>query len=155
MDFDETPTKDPRKENYFEMFRLNLCPNLTWHSFCTIVCFLDIVIFGVQLYFDPINTEGKFLEFKPTGQVIYNYARYDQAIRLNKQVFRLLTCLFLHASFSHIFNNVISTLIWGSLVEKLIGKWRTALIYILSGKNSLSFDPKTPFLSGLSFLSSD
>lgn len=139
MDFDEAPTKDPRKENYLEMFRLNLCPKLTWHSFCTIICLLDLTMFGVQLYFDPINKEGKFLEFKPSGKILMDYGRYDEALRVNKQVYRLFTCLFLHASFNHIFNNVVSTLIWGSLVEKLIGKWRTASIYILSGKPSRFF----------------
>lgn len=144
MDFDETPTKDPRKESYCEMFRLNLCPKLYWHSFCTLICLLDVVAFGLQIYFDPINKPGRFLEFVPTGRVMLNFGRTDEAVRKKKQVYRLVTSLFLHASFNHIFNNVVSTLIWGSLVEKLIGKWRTALIYIASGKLSHSFWASPP-----------
>jgi rhomboid protease GluP len=138
MDFDEAPTKDPRKENYFEMLKLNLCPKLYWHSFCTLICLLDIIVFGVQLYFDPLDRQGKFLQFLPTGRVINGFGRMDKPLREDKQVYRLVTSLFLHAYFNHIFNNVVSTLIWGSLVEKLVGKWRTAVIYILSGKTIFS-----------------
>jgi membrane associated rhomboid family serine protease len=45
----------------------------------------------------------------------------------------LITSMFVHASFAHLFFNMISLFFLGSLVEKIIGKKRFVVFYLLSG----------------------
>lgn len=49
------------------------------------------------------------------------------------QYYRLITCMFLHFGFEHIFNNMFSLAIVGSQLEKSIGKLNFILIYLASG----------------------
>jgi len=133
MGYDDMPTKDPREEGYCEMLKLNLCPKLTMLSFCTIISFLNVVVFVVQLFIDKINKEGAFLQVQATGKLIMAFGRLEYPVKKKVELWRLLTSLFLHANFDHLFFNIVSTLIWGSLVEKLIGRTNTAIIYFLGG----------------------
>lgn len=133
MGYDDVPAKDPREESYTEMLKLNLCPKLKCLSFCSMVSFLNIVIFIVQLAIDKINKEGVFLQVKATGNMIMALGKLEHPIKKNFELWRLLTSLFLHANFDHLFFNIVSTLIWGSLVEKLIGRTNAAIIYFLGG----------------------
>lgn len=45
----------------------------------------------------------------------------------------LLTSIFVHASFSHLFFNMISLFFLGSIVEKIIGKKRFVIFYLIAG----------------------
>ena len=49
------------------------------------------------------------------------------------QWWRILTCLFLHASADHIMGNMIGLFAAGDIVEKRVGHARFALLYFLSG----------------------
>ena len=48
-------------------------------------------------------------------------------------MFRLVSSMFLHAGFMHIFFNMYSLYIVGPKVEDFFGKWKYTLIYLLSG----------------------
>jgi len=50
-----------------------------------------------------------------------------------RNLWTLLTNMFMHGSFSHIFVNMISLLFIGNFVEKIIGRKRYFLFYIVSG----------------------
>jgi hypothetical protein len=50
-----------------------------------------------------------------------------------KMIWTLFTSMFLHIYFGHLFVNMISLYFVGNFVEKLIGKKRLAVFYILSG----------------------
>jgi membrane associated rhomboid family serine protease len=50
-----------------------------------------------------------------------------------KYLWTLVTSLFVHASFSHLFFNMISLFFLGSIVEKIIGKKRFIAFYLVSG----------------------
>lgn len=52
------------------------------------------------------------------------------------EYYRLFTCMFLHFGIEHLFNNMLSLLFLGDLLEKLIGKWRYLLIYFAGGVGS-------------------
>lgn len=136
LDYEEVVTKNPAQENVFNMLHLSLCPQLTLTSFCTLVVLLDIAMFAAQTFNDGVETKGKLLEAKVTGSIILAYGKINAPIKKQLQVYRLFTCLFLHGNFSHLLNNVISTLAWGSVVEKLIGRARTAAIYLLAGSEA-------------------
>jgi membrane associated rhomboid family serine protease len=49
------------------------------------------------------------------------------------QAYRIVTAMFLHANFAHIFLNMISLYSLGIAVEALFGKWRYLLIYFAAG----------------------
>lgn len=51
----------------------------------------------------------------------------------NGEVYRLVTCMFLHSGIFHIFFNMYSLYYVGSKVEDFFGKWKYLLIYLLSG----------------------
>ncbi|WP_251942883.1 rhomboid family intramembrane serine protease [Staphylococcus sp. Marseille-Q5304] len=61
--------------------------------------------------------------------------------------YRLISSIFLHYNFEHIFMNMLSLFIFGKIVESIIGSWRMLGIFIISGIfanfASLSFNTDT------------
>lgn len=62
----------------------------------------------------------------------------------NKEYYRILTSIFLHADWSHLVNNMIVLLFVGGNLEKVIGRWRYLFIYfaggILAGLTSIGYN---------------
>jgi membrane associated rhomboid family serine protease len=50
-----------------------------------------------------------------------------------KYLWTLITSIFVHASFAHLFFNMISLFFLGTLVEKIIGKKRFVVFFLISG----------------------
>lgn len=67
-----------------------------------------------------------------TQALIDTGAIYAPGIR-NGEVYRLLSAIFLHINFLHIFGNVLVTFLFLSRVEYTLGPLRAFIIYILSG----------------------
>jgi membrane associated rhomboid family serine protease len=69
-----------------------------------------------------------------TNILSINYIALSPAnIFLGKYFWTFLTSMFMHAGFLHLLVNMISLIFVGSLVEKIIGKKRYFLVYLLSG----------------------
>ena len=51
----------------------------------------------------------------------------------NGQWYRLFTSMWLHASFIHIFMNMISLYFIGPMLEQLLGRWRYLSVYLITG----------------------
>lgn len=68
-----------------------------------------------------------------TEYMIQMGAVYDPLILQKHEFYRIITHFFLHFGFDHLFNNMISLLVLGYSLEQVIGKWRFATIYFLSG----------------------
>ena len=49
------------------------------------------------------------------------------------QIYRLFTCMFIHFGMGHLFNNMIMLYIIGEQIEKMYGKARFIVIYIVTG----------------------
>lgn len=60
-------------------------------------------------------------------------ASYEPYIVEQHEYYRLFTHMFLHFGFDHLFNNMISLAVLGWSLENVLGRWRFAVIYILSG----------------------
>lgn len=74
-------------------------------------------------------------------QVLVNWgAKYDPLVQMG-QWWRLITPVFVHIGFMHIFVNGFTLYYIGGAVEQMIGHWRFALIYFLSALsgNLMSF----------------
>jgi len=72
------------------------------------------------------------------GQISYPdllsvLALQPATILAGKQLWTFITSMFLHASISHLFVNMISLMFIGNFVEKLIGKKRFVWLYLISG----------------------
>jgi len=65
---------------------------------------------------------------------IINYLfLFPNKIVQGKSLWTLLTSVFLHANFAHLFFNMISLFFLGTLVEQIIGKKRFLKFYLISG----------------------
>lgn len=68
---------------------------------------------------------------------------YIQVIH-NHEYYRILTSMFLHADFDHIFNNMLVLLFVGANLEKAVGKLRYLIIYfgtgIIAGFSSIGYN---------------
>jgi membrane associated rhomboid family serine protease len=74
------------------------------------------------------------------------------AILAGKNLWTLLTSMFVHAGIAHLFVNMFSLFFVGSFVEKLIGKKRFLIFYIFSGIFAGLFFVVLSSLFGNSFL---
>ncbi len=60
-------------------------------------------------------------------------AVFSPAVTEGHEYYRLLTAVFLHFDFGHIFNNMILLYFLGDALEKGLGKFRYMLVYLASG----------------------
>lgn len=64
--------------------------------------------------------------------LVFLGAKYNHGIQ-NGQLYRLVTCMFLHGGFVHIALNMYALYAIGPLVEKIFGRWKFLIIYFVSG----------------------
>lgn len=89
-----------------------------------ILVLINILVFVVMEALG--NTED-------TGFMLEHGASYVPLILGKEEYYRLFTCMFLHFGIEHLFNNMLVLIFLGDMLEKLIGKWRYLLIYLLGG----------------------
>ena len=76
------------------------------------------------------------------GEELIKYVAINPELFVKGFVWTLLTSMFMHGNFSHLFVNMISMFFIGNFVEKLIGRKRFFWFYMLSG-----------IIAGLTFVS--
>jgi len=124
---------DPRKETVCDMLRYTCCPQLKLKSFIAIITIVDIVMFIIVLAVGG-SPHGSALTpvafLAPNPDTLWYFGEKDPyAMRYQFQLWRFITPVFLHAGLAHILTNVFSQLIFGSMIEAMIGFWKTAMIY--------------------------
>jgi membrane associated rhomboid family serine protease len=88
----------------------------------------------VVLVIIAINVVVFFLEgFGNNNRVIDRYGLWPDGVHSLHQYYRAFTAMWLHASFEHIFFNMITLLIVGPALEVLLGKVRFLALYLLAG----------------------
>lgn len=60
-------------------------------------------------------------------------AKYNPAILMDGEWWRVVTSMFLHIGFIHLVMNMLAVYYLGSLVERIYGSWRFIIIYFLAG----------------------
>ncbi len=60
-------------------------------------------------------------------------AMFVPAVVENGEIYRFITCMFLHFGFMHLAGNMVVLMFLGDNVERAVGKYRYFLIYILGG----------------------
>lgn len=89
-----------------------------------ILIFLCIIMFFVS--------EGYTEDF----YMLIKYGAINGQLVKNGEIYRLITYMFLHGGIIHIFLNMYSLYVVGPRVEDFFGKWKFALIYLMSGIGS-------------------
>ncbi len=88
------------------------------------------------------------------SEMLYNkYGLTLDGVLRDKEVYRLLTSMFLHGDSTHIFNNMIVVFFLGSILEEKIGRIKYGTVYFVSGLcgNVLSLFLK--YLRGINVMS--
>lgn len=122
--------KSPRDEHFWDFMKIYCCPTITWKYFVVLLSIFEIVYFIVELAFTDSLT-GSFLS--PSVSALLELgAKYPYKIAKG-YVWLLVTALFLHANFMHIFMNLICLLMWGTGMEKTLGFAKMATLFFVSG----------------------
>ena len=83
------------------------------------------------------------------GEVVYNVGSMNaEKVLVDKQYYRLVTAIFLHADIEHIVSNMIYLVGLGQMVEQMIGHVRFAILYLLSGIGASVFSMLYTVLTG-------
>jgi len=101
-------------------------------SYTTWIILINVIAFIIMFALIPPILE-------PTEGVLESNPAFEKNIAINwnniaeGRIWTLVTSMFAHANFTHLFVNMLSLLFIGSFVEKLIGKKRYLGLYILAG----------------------
>lgn len=69
-----------------------------------------------------------------TGDLLYNKGAFDSILFIEKkELYRMITAIFLHADLMHLTSNMILLYFAGELVERYCGRLRYLLIYFFAG----------------------
>ena len=91
------------------------------------------VLIGINLLMYILMTViGYINDWGQNLQLILFGAKVNELIDVG-QVWRLLTCVFLHVGIAHLICNCYAIYVYGPVVERLFGKARFLTIYIVGG----------------------
>ncbi len=83
--------------------------------------FICIIVFALQVwYLTAYHID-----------LVESYALYPPAVK--EQPYRIITAMFLHAGIEHIAQNLLALLIFGTVLESIVGTRRFLLVYFLAG----------------------
>jgi len=125
---------EPRKETFMQMLKYTFCPGITMKYFISLITIAQILTFllcdiGTFAESKKLNPEY-FLGPDQSVYKLFNMYPYD--IVNSFQIWRLLTPVMLHVGFSHIVFNMITQIIFGSLLEQMVGFKHIAGCYFIS-----------------------
>jgi len=127
---------EPREQTIRSYLKEAIYPFLTLKSFSFAVIILNVVMYIVSLCIHGLDNYEKYYSFLPpsstTLDLLGNLYGYKMRV-YPVQFYRWITHNFLHANFAHVFSNCFCILMFGTMLEYLIGTWRYVLIYLLSG----------------------
>lgn len=104
--------------------------------------------YGVTLAILAVNIIGYIL-CTQMGEVVYNIGSMNaEKILVDRQYYRLVTSIFLHADIEHIVSNMIYLVGLGQMIEQMIGHVRFAVLYLLSGLGAGIFSMLYAILTG-------
>ena len=106
---------------------LDIFANFRLFSISFLLTFLDISLFLLLL----LITSTNYYEIPALSLIKYG-AKVSKLVK-SGEIWRLFTANFLHLNFFHLFSNIIIQLIFGSFLEKLLGKVNFFMIYMFSG----------------------
>ncbi len=112
------------KVSYNSSPYINRKPKKRFHLSATIILIaITVLIFIIQIIVD-YATKGFFTR---------TFGLMPSDILQGKNIWSIITTMFLHGGIFHILMNMLSLMFMGSFLERLVGKKRFLLIYFASG----------------------
>jgi membrane associated rhomboid family serine protease len=109
------------KKLLFKLFLKNLIKNLSITNWLIIFNIFAFLAFSILSIFVPQETIIRYIAIQPSY------------ILHGKYLWTFITSMFMHANITHIFVNMISLFFIGNFAEKLIGRKRFLVFYMLAG----------------------
>lgn len=107
-----------------------------WRSYCVTLVLLVFNIVG-------------YILCTQMGEVVYNMGSMNaERVLVDRQYYRFVTSIFLHADIEHIVSNMIYLVGLGQMVEQMTGHVRFAVLYLLSGFGAGVFSIMYAVLTG-------
>ena len=119
-----------RRETFFGMMRAYFFPFYRVYSVTTLIVLIHIIFFIVIVSVNGILPSYTFLKLPIT--VRDGYSRHAYYVQKKFQLWRLLTCVFLHDSFTPLFMTIIFHILLISLLENMVKGWRTLVFYFIT-----------------------
>jgi len=98
-------------------------PLVTWALIAAIL--IVYVVTGAQ------SVKGFMQPGDGSSELFKDWQLFAPAIHGDDEYYRLLTSAFLHVSVLHVASNLLALFIIGPLLERLLGRWRFLLVYML------------------------
>eukprot|EP00741_Cyanophora_paradoxa_P023333 tig00000254_g22540.t1 len=118
------PCSSSRKAYYLQILK----------SFIGVVSVIQVVLFIVSWALGATDMRNNPMFGPSTASLLTLGANYyPLETRPNYQIWRVFTCIFLHAGLFHIFFNLMAQIIFGRQCEPQWGHYRTGAVYIISG----------------------
>ncbi|KAL4476152.1 hypothetical protein ABPG74_009885 [Tetrahymena malaccensis] len=123
--------QDPRKESFWQMLKINLCPSFKINSITFSIIAINIFVFVIECY--QTSGFGQSLLEINQNSLIDMGALVPIDIKQKGQYYRILFAMFMHYNFIHLLFNQVSLFIILSAIEFSYGLLYTSIIYLLSG----------------------
>jgi len=109
-------------------------PNITWRSFITLITLVQVATFIICI-FGSIFEYGMLSPLGFLGANTLLFRNFDKSPKKisEGQIWRLITPIFLHTSFSHLTHNILSQVFYGCLLEGMVGFKHIAVMYAMCG----------------------
>jgi len=118
----EKNLKIHKKEKTLSFVKDNFKMSVSW------IIFLNVVIYLIMAYILHIVGDKDLYR-----SISYSFGScYDGVIK-EKQVYRVLTSIFIHGGIEHLIGNMISLVVVGRFVEKTIGHLKFLILYLFTG----------------------
>jgi membrane associated rhomboid family serine protease len=104
-------------------------------SMVTIIIILNVIAYLVSSSSEMVPYRF-LMDGRPTQMLIQKWVLDFSLITpkvMGGQVYRLVSCMFLHGGFMHILFNMWGVFLFGRMIEQQIGKSRFLLLYFISG----------------------
>ena len=115
------------------MLAFALCPTFRFLSLTFLIVLADIGMFIWEEVRGLDKTSDNLLQVNVLTLIDLG-GNYQPFLLLHhEQIYRLISAIFLHVHFLHIFGNLITTFMFLSRIEHTYGPAKTLIIYLLSG----------------------
>ncbi|MGI6108046.1 MAG: rhomboid family intramembrane serine protease [Lachnospiraceae bacterium] len=95
------------------------------------VCIVIQVIVAVQ---EAVSADGVSTLLNAIDLPVFLFAKeISGAVVFRNSMYRLLTAVFAHYGWRHLVNNMIALIFLGSAAERLAGRWKYLISYLVSG----------------------
>ena len=116
------------EDNFPEFLEKTCCPSFTFLSTTFILSMIQILLYIITVCYG-IRKDDDMILLGPKISKLNQFGMLNPEKLHRGQVWRVITSVFLHSDFIHLFYNIITQIILGSYIETILGQSKT--IYLI------------------------